>query len=128
LEKWKSYNDKVGQGICGYPDSEFCLSCKLIGIKKDGYARCQSKKYGKCVFYCCQERSSYMEWLEHHRQFHPKDDLLYVACNECNNIRNKEVDFMNDAISDLENKLNRVKNKSDIRRGLADIVTKCNVK
>ena len=129
LEEWKGFSDTVGQLKIDDPDFEPSLSCQLMGIsKKDDLAYCRSAKYDKCVFYRCQDRPSYQKWLEHHKQYHPNDDRLYLICNECRLLRDKEVGFMNDAISDLEIKLNQVKRKGERLSSLADVANKMNVK
>lgn len=122
LEDWKSFSDTIGQAKPDDPDYELCFSCTLMRVsEKDDIDCCKSTKYGKCVFYGCLDRPSYKEWLKHHKQFHPKDDRLYVACDECNNIRNKEVALNEKAIHDLEKELNKPKHIPPTKKQLEDI-------
>jgi hypothetical protein len=116
---WKRFSKIRGQMKDDNPQFEPSFSCKLVRnpALPDGYTYCKNEEFGKCVFYRCKDRPSYLGWLEHHRQFHPKDDHLYVACNECRILRDKEVDFMDGAISDLKRKLK----KGELIRSLADI-------
>ena len=131
LEEWKSFDGGTYGQL--HPDdlgAELCHSCKLIGVRrgKDGLVYCRSKKYGKCIFYCCNERQSYLEWRNHHKKFHPEDnDVLCVSCNECRILRDKEIGFRNDAISNAEIELNQVKLKGERDKSLADIAKKRNL-
>lgn len=116
LEEWRSFSDTRGQAKPEVYAPSF--SCQFMGIN-DGIACCQSRKYGNCVFIGCRYKPCHQEWGKHHTQFHPDDDALYVACNECSNIRNKVVSFMEGAISDLERELKNLNILNERMRSIA---------
>jgi 5-methylcytosine-specific restriction enzyme A len=100
LEYWKSLSETIGQPERGHPDFMLCDSCQLMGPS------CQSYDLGKCIFDSCKHRPSYQEWQKHHINAHPKDELLYVRCDECKRIQDEETRFMEGRIAELEIELN----------------------
>jgi 5-methylcytosine-specific restriction protein A len=101
LEYWKSLSDTIGQPKRDNPNCQLFFSCQLMGY-------CNSEELGNCVFYLCRTRPSKRAWKRHHKKYHPKDDLLYVRCNECKRIQDEETRFMESCISALENKQNPI--------------------
>jgi len=123
---WEGFSKTRGQMKDDDPQFEPSFSCKLVRnlALPEGYTYCRNEEFGNCAFYRCKDRPSYLEWLEHHRLYHPKDDHLYVVCNECRILRDKEVEFMDEAISKLKRELG----KDELRNSLDDVAKKLNVR
>jgi predicted restriction endonuclease len=102
LEYWMSLSDKIGQPEMLHPQYREWFSCEYF---KDS---CESKERGECIFNRSNTRPCKKKWHEHHKQAHPKDDLLYVVkgCDTCKQIHDEETRFMKSRISEFESKLN----------------------
>jgi hypothetical protein len=119
LKNWKSLSDIIGQPEPEHPDYHPWSSCLLYESKSnrlpESRSYCKNEKYGKCAFdYSCD---TYMpKWREHHIQFHPNDDLLYVSkdCYECKRLQAEVARFMAFGISNLEKELNNPKRMRDL--------------
>lgn len=109
LDVWEGLSKTRGLMKDDDPQFESSFSCRLVKnlTLPEGYTYCENKDFGKCAFYRCKDRLSYQEWQKHHLLNHSNENNLYVSCNECINIRNKEVDFMKSAISKLERDLEK---------------------
>jgi hypothetical protein len=118
LDVWENLSETRGLTKEGKPSYESSFSCKLVKDPKlpEGYTKCKNKKFGKCVFYRCNLRDNYQYWLKHHHQNHRYEDLLYISCNECNNIRNIEVEFMKSAISKFKMDLEKEERIAELRK------------
>ncbi|MGB7545014.1 MAG: hypothetical protein WBL92_05365, partial [Methanothrix sp.] len=122
---WERFNKSQGQMKIDDTQYESSFSCKLVRNPKlsKGDTYCKNTEFGNCAFYrCrCKDRKSYQDWLQHHEEKHPEETHLYISCNECDNIRKKEVGFMNYIISSLEIELKQVKRTNARMKSLADI-------
>jgi predicted HNH restriction endonuclease len=104
LDFWKSMNNEIGQPKQDDTDFKLFFSCRIMD---KGNKKCKTYDVGECVFYNCHTRKSSLDWKEHHKKYHSKDNMLYVckSCNECKNLHDEETRFMEGRISDLEREL-----------------------
>jgi predicted restriction endonuclease len=68
---------------------------------------CWTKELGDCVFYRCDKRQSKIDWIDHHKKKHGKDDFffVYANCDDCKRLHDEETHFMEGCIKELERKL-----------------------